>query len=91
MDILELNIDTMTKLADTLRQKGGTFSQFDGVIYELIEAGLFEAESGNFGRAVWNGDEIADCDDCQEPSADLNSHGDSGLVMCPCCYGEAVN
>ena len=76
MDILELNIDTMTKLADTLRQKGGTFSQFDGVIYELIEAGLFEAESGNFGRAVWNGDEIADCDDCQEPSADLNYHGD---------------
>ena len=91
MDILELNLDTMTKLADTLRQKGGTFSQFDGIIYELIEAGLFEAESGNFGRAVWNGDEIADCDDCQEPSADLNYLGDSGLVMCPSCYGEAVN
>jgi hypothetical protein len=91
MDIRELNIDTMTKLADTLRQKGGTFSQFDGVMYELIEAGFLEAESGNFGRAVWNGDEIADCDDCQEPSADLNYHGDSGLVMCPSCYGEAVN
>jgi len=42
----------MTKLAETIKQKEGTFSQFDGVIYELIEAGLFEAESGNFGQMV---------------------------------------
>jgi hypothetical protein len=88
MDILELNLDTMSKLADTLRQKGGTFSQFDGVMYELIEAGLFEAESGNYGRAVWDGKEIIECDACAEFKTDLTLHEDSGLVMCTECYEE---
>jgi hypothetical protein len=88
MDILELNLDTMTKLADTLRQKGGTFSQFDGVIYELIEAGFLEAESGNFGRAVWEGKEIVECDACNEFSTDTMLHQDSGLVMCSGCFEE---
>jgi hypothetical protein len=88
MDILELNLDTMTKLADTLRQKGGTYSQFDGVIYELIEAGFLEADSGNFGRAVWEGKEIVECDACNEFSTDTMLHQDSGLIMCSGCFEE---
>ena len=91
MDILELNIDTMTKLADTLRQKGGTFSQFDGVIYELIEAGLFEAESGNFGRAIWEGKTVEECQECEEITTDLMLEENSGLRMCQRCFEEEAN
>ena len=91
MDIRELNLETMTKLADTLKQKEGTYSQFDGVIYELIEAGLFEAESGNFGRAVWDGKEIVECEECEELSTDTMLEANSGLVMCHKCFEEEAN
>lgn len=89
--LLENNLGTMTKLSDGLKDRGADYRVFDFVIYQLIEEGLIEAEAGNFGRAVWNGHEIAECDDCQELSDDLQYHGDSGLVMCPTCYGDAVN
>jgi hypothetical protein len=88
MDIRELNLDTMTKLAETIKQKEGTFSQFDGVIYELIEAGFLEADSGNFGRAIWDGKEVIECDACNEFSTDTMLHQDSGLVMCSGCFEE---
>jgi hypothetical protein len=91
MDIRELNLDTMTKLAETIKQKEGTFSQFDGVIYELIEAGLFEAESGNFGRAVWDGKTVEECEECEEITTDLMLEQNSGLKMCSGCFEEEAN
>ena len=88
MDIRELNLETMGKIAETLKGKDGTFSQFDGVIYELIEAGLLEAESGNYGRAIWEGKTIEECEECEEITTDLMLEQNSGLRMCSGCYEE---
>lgn len=86
--LFETNLNTMQNLAEGLKNRGVDYRAFDFVIYQLIEEGLIEAEAGNFGRAVWNGDEIAECDGCQEFSADLNYNGDAGLVFCPTCTDE---
>jgi hypothetical protein len=40
MDILELNLDTMTKLSDTLRQKGGEVMSTPKLTYTIEETGL---------------------------------------------------
>jgi hypothetical protein len=90
MDIRELNLETMEKIAGTLRE-GGTFAQFDRIMYELIEAGLFEAESGNYGRAVWEGKTIEECEECEEITTDLSLEENSGLRMCAKCYEEEAN
>jgi hypothetical protein len=86
--LLENNLQTMDKLAEGLKTRGVEYGAFDFVIYQLIEEGLLEAEAGNFGRAVWNGDEIAECDDCQELSAELTYNTEAGLVFCPTCTDQ---
>jgi hypothetical protein len=89
MDIRELNLDTMEKIAGALGE-GGTFAQFDRIMYELIEAGMLEAESGNYGRAVWEGKEIEECEGCQEIKIELTQDEDSGLRMCLECHQEGA-
>jgi hypothetical protein len=88
MSLLENNLDTMAKLAEGLKDRGSDYRVFDFVIYQLIEEGLIEAEAGNFGREVWQGKELAECDGCQEFSADLTVNEDAGLVFCPTCNEE---
>ena len=89
MDIRELNLETMEKIAGALGE-GGTFAQFDRIMYELIEAGMLEAESGNYGRAVWEGKEIEECEGCQEIKIELTQDEDSGLRMCSECHQEGA-
>lgn len=86
MDLLEINFGTMAKVAENLKGHQGTFSQFAGVVYELIEEGLFEAEAGNFARLIWDGKEILECEDCREWRADLEQREDCGLYLCPNCF-----
>jgi hypothetical protein len=86
--LLEQNFGTMEKLAEGLKTRGTDYGSFDFVIYQLIEEGLIEAEAGNFGRAIWEGKEIAECEACNEFSTDLMLHQDSGLTMCSGCYEE---
>lgn len=86
--LLETNLNTMQNLAEGLKTRGTDYGSFDFVIYQLIEEGLIEAEAGNFGRAIWQGKEIAACDGCQELSADLNFNEDAGLVFCQTCIDE---
>jgi hypothetical protein len=90
MDIRELNLETMANIAGALGE-GGTFAQFDRVMYELIEAGLLEAESGNYGRAVWEGKEIEECEGCQEITIEPTQEESSGLKMCSGCLEEEGN
>ena len=90
MDIRELNLETMEKIAGALGE-GGTFAQFDRIMYELIEAGLFEAESGNYGRAVWQGKTIEECEGCQEITIEPTQEENSGLKMCSGCLEEEAN
>lgn len=87
MDIRELNLETMEKIAGALGE-GGTFAQFDRIMYELIEAGMLEAESGNYGRAVWEGKAIEECEGCQEIAIEPTQEENSGLRMCSECYEE---
>ena len=87
MDIRELNLETMEKIAGALGSEG-TFAQFDRVMYELIEAGMLEAESGNYGRAVWEGKEIEECEGCQEIVIEPKQEENSGLRMCSECLEE---
>ena len=86
MEMLEINLGTMAKLAENLKQNQGTFAQFDGIIYELIEEALLEAEAGKFVREVWDGKEITECEDCREFSPDTEQREDNGLILCPKCY-----
>ena len=90
MDIRELNLETMAKIAGALGE-GGTFAQFDRIMYELIEAGMLEAESGNYGRAVWEGKVIEECEGCQEIVIEPTQEENSGLRMCSECYEEEAN
>ena len=86
--LLEENFRTMEKLAEGLKIRGVEYGAFDFVIYQLIEEGLIEAEAGNFGRAIWQGKEIAECDGCQEFTAEITYNLDAGLVFCPTCNDE---
>ena len=88
MNLLESNIGTMEKLAEGLKTRGTDYGSFDFIIYQLIEEGLIEAEAGNFGRAIWEGKEIAECEECQEMSSDLMEEQNSGLKMCSNCFEE---
>ena len=90
MDIRELNLETMAKIAGALGSEG-SFAQFDRVMYELIEAGMLEAESGNYGRAVWEGKTIEECEGCQEIVIEPTQEENSGLKMCSECYEEEAN
>jgi ribosomal protein S14 len=86
MEMLEINFATMAKVTEGLKSRGGTFEQFDGVVFDLIEEGLFEAESGKFARLIWEGREIAECEDCREWSAFLEIREDCGLNLCRNCF-----
>jgi formylmethanofuran dehydrogenase subunit E len=85
MEMLEINFATMARLADGLKSRGGTFEQFDGIVFDLIEEALFEAEAGRFARLIWEGKEISECEDCQEWSAFLEIHEENGLNLCRNC------
>ena len=91
MELLEQNLGTMERLAKSLQQREGTLSQFDGLIYELIEEGIFEAEAGNFARDIWDGKEVAECESCEEFWAELSTDENSGLKMCHRCLEEDAN
>ena len=86
MEMLEINLGTMAKLAENLKQHQGTFGQFDGLIYELIEEALLEADAGKFTREIWDGKEILECEDCREFSPDIEQREDNGLLLCPKCF-----
>jgi hypothetical protein len=86
MEMLEINLGTMAKLAENLKQHQGTFGQFDGIIYELINESVLEAEAGKFVREVWDGKEVLECEDCLEWSPDIKQREDSGLQLCPKCF-----
>ena len=86
MEMLEINFATMARLTEGLKSRGGTFEQFDGIVSDLIEEALFEAEAGKFARLIWDGKEIIECEDCQEWSADLEQREDCGLYLCPKCF-----
>lgn len=86
MEIVEYNLATMGKIVERLKNQGGSFAQFDGVVYELVEEGLFEPDAGRLVRAVWDGKEIAECEGCDEFETDLETHEESGFFLCPKCY-----
>jgi hypothetical protein len=86
MEMLEINLGTMAKVADSLKSRQGTFAQFDGVIYELIEEAILEADAGKYVREIWDGKEILECEDCREWSPDIEQREDSGLLLCPKCF-----
>jgi formylmethanofuran dehydrogenase subunit E len=91
MELVEYNLATMGKIAERLKNQGGSFHQFDGVVYELVEEGLFEPDAGRLVRAVWDGKEIAECEECNEFETDLMLEDNSGFVMCHKCYEEEAN
>lgn len=86
MDMLEINFATMARVAEGLKSRYGTFEQFDGIVADLIEEALFEAEAGKFARLIWDGKEILECEDCLEWSANLEQREDCGLYLCPNCF-----
>jgi formylmethanofuran dehydrogenase subunit E len=85
MEMLEINFATMARVASGLKERHGTFEQFDGIVFDLIEEALFEAEAGRFARLIWEGKEISECEDCQEWSAFLEIHEENGLNLCRNC------
>jgi hypothetical protein len=91
MEIIEYNLATMGKIAENLKERAGSFPQFDGVVYELIEDGLLEAEAGKFVKAVWDGEEIAECQECLKFQTNVFLEENSGLLMCHNCYEEGAN
>lgn len=80
------NIETTKTLANSLRERRGTFEQFDGVIFELIEMGILEAEAGRFARVIWDEKEVLECEDCLRWSEDIKQREDNGFSLCPECY-----
>jgi hypothetical protein len=86
MEILEMNLGTMQKLSENLKQHQGSFGQFDGIIYELIEEGLLEPQAGKFTRDIWDGKEVLECEDCREFKTGIDQREDCGLLLCPECF-----
>lgn len=85
---IEAGIETLSKIAGRLRVSGAEFNHFDGVLYELIEAGLIEAEVGNFVRWIWAGETITECEFCDEWGIGMNINEDCGLMSCSKCEEE---
>ena len=85
---MESNINTMQRLAESLQTRKATFEHFDGVIFDLIEEGILEAEAGNFVRDVWDGKEVLQCDGCAEFSSNTKETEEAGIILCNDCENE---
>jgi hypothetical protein len=82
---IETGLEMARTIASRLKLNGGTFAQFDGVIYELIEAGTIAAEIGNFVNWVWEGETVTECEFCDIWGIGMNINESCGLMSCDNC------